>query len=240
MTVIELRQYTLHPGRRDVLVELFDREFIESQESLGMQVVGQFRDLNDPDRFVWLRAFPDMDSRAAALAAFYLDGSAWREHGPAANATMVDSTNVLLLRPARAGSGFAPPADPRPPVGATERPGSRIVATIYHRPTPVDEQFVRFVDGDVIPLMAELGAEPLARLETEPARNSFPRLPVRTGGHVFAWFARFDSPAHHRAHLRGLARSRRWNETVRPRLLTRLAAAPRQLTLEPTARSRLR
>ena len=26
--VIELRQYTLHPGKRDTLVELFDRCFI--------------------------------------------------------------------------------------------------------------------------------------------------------------------------------------------------------------------
>ncbi len=27
--VVELRQYTLHPGKRDILIELFDREFIE-------------------------------------------------------------------------------------------------------------------------------------------------------------------------------------------------------------------
>src|SRR4051812_35757026 len=61
--VIELRQYTLHPGKRDVLVELFDREFIEPQEALGMRVIGQFRDLDHPDRFVWLRGFKDMASR---------------------------------------------------------------------------------------------------------------------------------------------------------------------------------
>ncbi|MCQ8186788.1 NIPSNAP family protein [Streptomyces sp. RCU064] len=42
--VIELRQYTLRPGRREELIELFDREFIETQEETGMVVLGQFRD----------------------------------------------------------------------------------------------------------------------------------------------------------------------------------------------------
>src|SRR6185436_19195944 len=46
--VVELRQYTLHPGMRDVLIDLFDREFVETQEALGMTVLGQFRDLDDP------------------------------------------------------------------------------------------------------------------------------------------------------------------------------------------------
>jgi len=40
--IVELRQYTLHPGKRDVLIDLFDREFVESREALGMKVIGQF------------------------------------------------------------------------------------------------------------------------------------------------------------------------------------------------------
>ena len=50
--VIELRQYTLKPGQRDVLIELFEREFVETQEAVGIQLVGTFRDLDRPDRFV--------------------------------------------------------------------------------------------------------------------------------------------------------------------------------------------
>ena len=50
--IVELRQYTLHPGQRDVLIEFFDREFVESQEALRMKVIGQFRDLDNPNRFV--------------------------------------------------------------------------------------------------------------------------------------------------------------------------------------------
>jgi hypothetical protein len=69
--VVELRQYTLVPGGREELISLFEREFIETQEATGMIVIGQFRDLNNPDRFVWLRGFNDMDTRAAQLHEFY-------------------------------------------------------------------------------------------------------------------------------------------------------------------------
>src|ERR1700730_16316001 len=104
--IVELRQYTLHAGQRDRLIDLFEREFIESQEALGISVIGQFRDRDDPNRFVWVRGFPGLAARGEALAAFY-GGPAWQAHRAAANATMLDSANVLLLRPAPGGSGFA-------------------------------------------------------------------------------------------------------------------------------------
>src|SRR4051812_11897651 len=88
--IVELRQYTLYPGKRDVLIELFDREFVDSQEALGIKIIGQFRDLDNPNRFVWLRGFSDMPSRKRALEAFY-GGSVWKAHREAANATMLDS-----------------------------------------------------------------------------------------------------------------------------------------------------
>jgi hypothetical protein len=83
--VLELRRYTLKPGSRETLVELFDREFVESQEVLGMRILGTFRDLDDPDQFVWLRGFEDVAARAPALQTFY-SGPVWREHSAAANA----------------------------------------------------------------------------------------------------------------------------------------------------------
>src|SRR2546430_751810 len=96
--IVELRQYTLYPGKRDVLIDLFDREFVESQEALGMKVIGQFRDLDNPNRFVWLRGFRDMPSRAQALTDFY--GGPGRERQPQrAQATTVSSANMLLLPP---------------------------------------------------------------------------------------------------------------------------------------------
>ena len=114
MRVVELRRYTLEPGARETLVELFDREFVESQESLGMRILGTFRDLDDPEQFVWLRGFDDLGGRAPALGAFY-SGPVWQEHGAAANATMVDVDNVLLLRPAEGGPHLDLDPSARPP-----------------------------------------------------------------------------------------------------------------------------
>lgn len=237
-SVLELRQYTLREGQRDVLIELFEREFVESQEAVGMGLVGTFRDRDRPDRFVWIRAFPDMPARAASLQAFY-GGPVWAAHREAANATMIDSDNVLLLRPSGTRGGFANPPAPRAPIGATARPDSCALATIYYFDAPVGDTFRRFFESELTPALADAGLAPIARLETEPAENTFPRLPIRTGEHVFVWFARFDDDdALHAAEAR-LAASPRWT-ALKPKLDKMLRSPPERLVLEPTARSRLR
>lgn len=235
INVIELRQYTLYPGQRDVLIELFDREFVESQEATGMAVLGQFRDLDDPDRFVWLRGFDDMPSRAEALGRFY-GGPVWKEHRDRANATMIDSDNVLLLRPAAPSSGFpATPTSVRPSIGDEVGRPSFLLATIYYRDHPFDEAFLDFFQSQLRPVLVETGATPLACLQTEYAENTFPALPVRTGEHAFVWFARFPSPAELDHHLRRLA-----DAPVLLTLSVMLSGAPQRLRLAPTARSLLR
>jgi len=187
--IVELRQYILHPGRRDVLIELFDREFIETQEVLGMTVIGQFRDLDDPDRFVWIRGFHDMRRRAEGLQAFY-DGPVWREHRAAANATMIDSDNVLLLRPARPSSGFSPDLVRPAHEDANARDGMVVAAVCPFVNGRTDES-VGFAEGTLRPALLALGAHLLAYFVTEDTPNNFPRLPVREDAHVFVWFAGF-------------------------------------------------
>lgn len=232
--VFELRQYTLKPGERDTLITLFDRELVETQEAVGMRLVGQFRDLDRPDRFVWIRGFPDMRSRAESLHAFY-GGPVWQVHREVANATMIDSDNVLLLRPASASAAFAITSARRASAPST----SRVVAFIYSLDAPVDDAFREFFDTALTPALAEAGIRPIACLETEDAENTFPRLPVRAGEHVFVWFARFDDDAAWRAAEASLAKSGHWT-SLRTRLESVLAAPPERLVLEPTARSQLR
>jgi hypothetical protein len=58
-TIVELRRYALHPAQRESLVALFEERFIESQEEVGMTLLGQLGDLDDPDSFVWLRGFSE-------------------------------------------------------------------------------------------------------------------------------------------------------------------------------------
>ena len=237
--IVELRQYTLRSGQRDVLISLFDREFVETQEAAGMAILGQFRDLDNPDRFVWLRGFRDMPSRAEALGRFY-GGPAWKAHGKQANATMADSDNVLLLRPATARSGFPACPAARPPAGCTSPPSSVVLATLYQRDHPFGGDFADFFAREVSPVLSETGAEPLACLQTEHAENTFPALPVRTGENVFIWFARFAGRTHLDDHQHRLERSSAWQDRVFPALSATLTTAPQQLRLAPTARSLLR
>ena len=228
--VWELRQYTLRPGQRDRLVELFEREFVEPQEALGIGLPGQFRDLDDPDRLVWLRSFADMESRAAALAGFY-DGPVWRAHREAANATMLDSDDVLLLRP---GQPFALDGLVRPAVGE-RAPAGLLAATVCPLPPGEAAPLARRFDDEVRPVLERLGAPVLAQFLTEPARNTYPRLPVREGECVFVWFTAFadaDAQARHQEAAAAAPAVVAWSQ--------HLDAAPEILRLAPTPRSLLR
>jgi hypothetical protein len=182
--IVELRQYRLRPGQRDVLIDLFDAELVETQEDVGMKVIGQFRDLDNPHRFVWLRGFPDMCARTQSLAAFY-GGPVWKAHREAANATMVDSDDVLLLRPARPDSAFAL-ADER------AAPGGFVGATVIPLAGPDEEaEVVSRFEESIAPAIVESGGSILGYFVTEASENTYPSLPVREGEHVFAWFAGF-------------------------------------------------
>jgi len=236
--IVELRQYTLHPGKRDVLIDLFDREFVESQEALGMKVIGQFRDLDNPNRFVWLRGFLDMPSRAQALKDFY-GGPTWKAHREAANATMIDSDNVLLLHPATPTSGFCLGNRERPGPGSNETRNDLIVATIYYFDAPVDSGFVQFFDKTVKPTVTGSDATVLAYFATEHSENTFPALAVREGENVFVWFALFNDAAAYERHFAALTQFPRWCDEISKELARRFKRAPEILKLSPTTRSLL-
>lgn len=233
--VIELRQYALHPGKRDALISIFEREFIEPQERTGMQIIGQFRERNDPDLFVWLRGFPDMETRREALETFYTS-DLWLAHRNAVNALMIDSDNVLLLRPAGAGAGFQIDNRPERNVGVPRH--GLIVATIYPLKGPPASDFLAFFSRDARPVLESTGAEGVATLVTEPSPNTYPRLPVREGEWVFIWFARFPSASSYERHLADLAQSRRWH-AIEQELDGLLAGPAQRLELIPTRRSAL-
>jgi hypothetical protein len=234
--VVELRQYRLHPGRRDDLIELFDRELVEPQEAAGMRVIGQFRDCDDPDLFVWLRGFPAMGARTRALEEFY-GGPAWAAHRDEANATMVAFDDVRLLRPTTPSSGFVL-STPRPSPGASE-PAGLVACHVHPLRERVDAALQDLFDGELVPAAEAAGARILASFVTEECPNTYPALPVREGEPVLAWFAGFaDVPAYERTRDE-LARSPRWRQAW-SKLLDRSTAPPEIRRLQPTARSQLR
>ncbi len=234
--IVELRMYALHPGRRDELIELFEREFIESQEAVGIQVLGQFHDLDDPDQFVWLRGFNDMSARRASLEAFYT-GPVWKKHRDAANGTMIDSDNVLLLRPAHPASGFSFNNGTRPARGSRASRNGFVVATICYLEEPATSEFIEFFETTMQPELTESCVSILAYFVTEDSPNTFPGLPVREGENVFIWFAGFPNQAAYRDHLTKLRESETWNGKIAKFLDRHLQGKPEILRLSPTPRS---
>lgn len=237
--VIELRQYTLHsPDARDTLVDLFERELLEPQHAVGMHVIGQFRDLDAPDRFVWLRGFPSMPARREALQAFYF-GPAWRRHREAANATMVDSDNVLLLRPVASPTGMATPPRQRPAVG-TAAPAAAFCLGICALAEPGEAGFAARFARELAPLLQQAGANVVASFITDASENTFPQLPVREGERVLVWLARFDDVAALDEHLAVLREHAQWNEAIATARRAGLMRPPELRRLVPTPRSELR
>jgi hypothetical protein len=235
--VIELRQYTLRPGMREVLIDVFERNFIEGQEVHRMRIIGTFRDLDNPDHFVWLRGFADMAARGAALKAFY-SGPLWKIHRAVANGTMVASENVLLLRPARPETGFPVVNDSLPPRGGKGAGRGLVVANIVYLRRSMPGEFVDFFEKELKPQWQRGGASVLAAFVTDTSANNFPALPIREGEKVFVWFSLFADQAALDKQRRALAESADW------RLLAgRLSLWTHQpieaLRLQPTARSRL-
>ena len=220
--VLELRQYTLKPGQREVLIDLFDRHFVESQEALGMTLAGQFRDRRRPDRFVWLRGFSNMESRHKALEAFY-SGPVWAAHKGKANATMEDSATCCSSSLRGQSSRF----DMGARTGAPSHPGpSTVLAGIYQMPGPVDTRLVSQFEQRIAPVLHANRVKVEGVFVTESARNTFTRLPVREGEHVLVWFGVVQDPEPSPGWLDRLAS------------MTALDSRPVSLLeLEPTSRS---
>ncbi len=185
--LIELRQYLLHAGQRDTLIDVFDREFVETQEAVGMDVLGQFRDPQRPDYFVWLRGFPDMTARHESLTTFY-DGPVWAKHRDVANATMIDSDNVMLLRAVTKDDAL--PAH-RPNQRDMRNPTGLVVVVAEHV-EHINEESIGNFKSDVIPVLHQSGCRTLGVYATEVAPNTFARLRVRTD-RAIVWIGAIDS-----------------------------------------------
>lgn len=232
-TVVELRQYRMKPSRRDDLIDLFERAFIESQEACGMSLLGQFRDLDAPGHFVWMRGFDDMAARKAALQAFY-HGPVWQAHREAANATLADNDDVLLLKPPVPTARLDLP--PRRAADIDLDPAAFIGVTIQALDSPPEPDFAALFESEVRPTLEAAAARVLGWMITESAENTFPGLPVREGEPVLIWIARFADATAHAEHL---VRAEKAGLGDGFGVVSRRGVVQR-LRLAPTARSRLR
>jgi hypothetical protein len=234
-TVFELRRYRLHPGTRETLITLFDREFVEPQEAVGMSVEAEFRDLDDPDAFVWVRSFADMDARTEALRSFYT-GPVWKQHSAAANATMVNSDNVLLLKPVGAIKPFGHNIG-RGQEAAQGQAGGLIIANICSLAPRTEEEFAAFFNANALPVLQGAGARIEAVFITERSANGFPRLPVREGETVLVWFECHEDEQAHAGYQDRLRQNPNWMAEIFPRMDSQCWRRIETGRLTPTSRS---
>jgi hypothetical protein len=236
--VVELRQYTTLPGKRDALIQLYEDQFIESQEAAGISLPGQFRVVGFPNRFDWLQGFSSMPARKADFEAFY-GGAAWKSLRNEVNSLLLENGNVILLHPAHDGSGFpAPP--PRPPRGNTAAPKGLVVATIYYLGSNGGAQFDASFERTIRPVVSAHGASVIATFVTDHTPNNFPKLPVREDVNLFVWFACFADESAYNTYGRSLSDDPRWWTVEGEFALDGMYIPPEVDVLQPTPRSSLR
>jgi hypothetical protein len=168
-----------------------------------------------------------MQCRANALAAFY-GGDVWKKWGSEANATMLNSDNVLLLK------------SPGHEVAFSSSYGHCGIVTIsVCSLAPGREMdFAAEWRNKVRPVLTASGARIDASFVTERSPNSFPRLPVREGETVFVCVSAFLDEEHHIRYIGKLAVSQAWNALALPWLDAQLWRPLETATLSPTRQSR--
>ena len=76
--IVEVRTYTIASGLRQRFLDLFETRTRPLQMSLGIQIFGPWLDVENDDRFVWLRAFPSWEERERMKRALY-EGPEWTD-----------------------------------------------------------------------------------------------------------------------------------------------------------------
>jgi len=93
--IVEVRSYRIKPGRRAEFVQMFETRAIPALRSYGMQVMGPLLDVENPNKFVWLRTFPSLEERDQMKDAFY-GSELWKNELEGIAMPMLDSYDVIL------------------------------------------------------------------------------------------------------------------------------------------------
>lgn len=93
--IVEVRNYKIKPGLREEFIKLFESRAVPVQQSVGIQVFGPLLDLEDPDTFVFLRAFPSLPERDRMKDLFY-EGPIWKNELEAKAMPMIESYSSVL------------------------------------------------------------------------------------------------------------------------------------------------
>jgi NIPSNAP len=93
--IVEVRSYRIKPGHRDEFIKFFETRAVPALRSYGMSILGPLLDLENPNKFVWLRSFPSLAERERMRQAFY-EGELWKRELESIAMPMLESYDVIL------------------------------------------------------------------------------------------------------------------------------------------------
>ncbi len=76
--LIELREYTVYPGKRDEWVKMMEEEIIPFQIKNGVVVLGSFVCDDQENIYVWIRRFESEADRVKKYEAIY-ESDHWKD-----------------------------------------------------------------------------------------------------------------------------------------------------------------
>ncbi|HEX7331708.1 MAG TPA: NIPSNAP family protein [Pyrinomonadaceae bacterium] len=93
--IVEVRSYRIKPGKRDEFIKLFETRAVPAQRDCGIKVTGPFVDVENPNKFVFLRSFPSLEERDRMKEAFY-GGELWKNELEGLAMPLLESYDVIL------------------------------------------------------------------------------------------------------------------------------------------------
>jgi hypothetical protein len=92
---VEVRSYRIKPGHRDEFIQLFESRAVPALRQYGMKIVGPLLDVENPNKFVFLRSFPSIEERDRMKEAFY-GSELWKNELERIAMPLLDSYDVIL------------------------------------------------------------------------------------------------------------------------------------------------
>ena len=93
--IVEVRSYRIKPGKRAEFIKMFETRSVPALREYGMKIVGPLLDVENPNKFVFLRSFPSLDDRERMKDAFY-SSDIWTNELEAIAMPLIDSYDVIL------------------------------------------------------------------------------------------------------------------------------------------------
>jgi hypothetical protein len=93
--IVEVRSYRIKPGKREEFIKMFETRAVPALRSYGMKVIGPFLDVENPNKFVFLRSFPSLEERDRIKDAFY-GSEVWKNELEEFAMALLDSYDVIL------------------------------------------------------------------------------------------------------------------------------------------------